>query len=137
MSYAMAAALQEAVFQRLSGDTELGLLVGGAIYDALPAGPLPKTYVAMGQEEAQVRDDATGAGAWHRFTLSVVTKDAGFHGAKEVAAALCDALVDADLTLARGRLVALQFFRARARREGNGGIRRIDLTFRARVEDSA
>ena len=34
----VAAALQEAVYQRLSGDAALAALVGGAIYDALPPG---------------------------------------------------------------------------------------------------
>jgi len=81
-------------------------------------------------------NDGTGGGAWHRVTLSVVTSEAGFHGAKEVAAAINDALTDAQLSLSRGRLTALHFYRARARREGTGDVRRIDLTFRARVDDT-
>ena len=56
--------------------------------------------------------------------------------AKAVAAAISDTLVDADLTLSRGRLVGLWFERATARRSGTAGsARRIDLRFRARVED--
>lgn len=136
MSYGIAAALQEAVYQKLSGDAPLAALVGGAVYDALPAGTLPPTYVALGPEDAQARDDGTGRGAWHRFTVSVVTDGAGFHAAKQVAAAISDALSGADLTLSRGRLAALHFHRARARREDRGNLRRIDLTFRARVEET-
>ena len=136
MSYGMAAALQEAVFQELSSDAALAALVGGAVYDALPAGILPQTYVTLGPEDARQRDDGTGHGAWHQFIVSVVTEGAGFHMAKEVAAAISDALVDADLNLSRGRLVALNFNRARARREDQGEMRRIDLTFRARVEET-
>lgn len=136
MSYAIAAALQEAVYQKLSGDVALGALVGGAIYDALPAGNLPQTYVALGPEDVQARDDGSGAGAWHRFIVSVVTDSAGFHGAKQVAAAVSDALDEAQLSLTRGRLVALHFYRAKARREGRGDLRRIDMTFRARVEET-
>ena len=56
--------------------------------------------------------------------------------AKTVAGIVSDALVTADLSLERGRLVALHFDRARAAREGTGDLRRIDLTFRARVEDT-
>ncbi len=136
MSYASAAALQEAVYQKLTGDAALSALVGGAIYDALPEGSLPATYVALGPEEVRERGDGTAGGAWHRFTVSVVTAEAGFHAAKQVAAAIGDALLGADLTLTRGHLAALNFDRARARREGTGALRRIDLTFRARIDDT-
>ena len=136
MSYGMAAALQEAVFERLSGDAGVTALVGGAVYDALPSGAVPKTYVVLGPEDTRVRADGSGQGAWHRFTVSVVSDGTGFHAAKAVAGAVSDALVDADLSLSRGRLVALHFWRARARREGSGNLRRVDLTFRARVEET-
>lgn len=136
MSYAMAAALQEAVFARLSGDAGVTALVGGAVYDALPSGTVPALYVVLGQEDARARADGSGLGAWHRFTVSIVSDGTGFHAAKQVAAAVSDALVDADLSLSRGRLVALHFWRARARREGSGNLRRVGLTFRARVEET-
>lgn len=136
MSYAVSAALQEAVYQRLSSDVTLTGLVGSAIYDALPGGTLPATYVTLGPEDVRARSDRTGHGAWHRFTVSVITEAAGFHAAKEVAAAISDALVDADLTLARGRMAGLHFYRAKAQREGTGSMRRIDITFRARVDDT-
>ncbi len=136
MSYAGTAALQEAVYLRLTTDTALSALVGGAIYDALPAGTLPDIYVTLGPEDARDRSDKTGGGAWHRFIISVVTENAGFHGAKQVAAAINDALVGAEMTLSRGRLAGLYFHRARARRESPGQLRRIDLTFRARVDDT-
>jgi len=47
-----------------------------------------------------------------------------------------DALLDATLILSRGTLVSLNFYRARARRVQDADMRRIDLRFRARVEDS-
>lgn len=137
MSYGVAAALQSAVYQRLLADAEVNALVGAAVYDALPAGDLPETYVSIGPEEVRDRSDKDGAGALHRFAVSVVTERAGFGGAKTVAAAVSDALVNADLSLGRGRLVGLWFERAVARRAGKAGrVRRIDLRFRARVEDS-
>lgn len=135
MSYAMAAALQSAVFQRLSADAVVTALVGARIHDAVPKGSLPDLYVALGPEKVVDASDKTGLGAWHDFVVSVISEDAGFQTAKEVSAAICDALIDAELPLSRGRLVALFFRRARAQHE-KAGRRRIDLTFRARVEDS-
>jgi len=137
MSYAMAAALQAAIYQKLLADPVVGSFVGSAIYDAAPAGERPETYVSLGPEEVRDRSDTSGHGADHRFTVSVVTDAAGFGAAKSAAGAICDALQDADLALARGRLVGLWFDRATARRSGKAGrARRIDLRFRARVEDN-
>ncbi len=136
MSYAMAAALQAAIYDHLRADPGVSALVGAAVYDALPVGDLPATYVVLGAEE--VRDASSGAvgGAEHRITISVVTEVAGFTAAKAVAVAISDALEDATLSLSRGRLVGLWFHRARARRAGPAGReRRIDLRFRARVDD--
>ncbi|MCA0873655.1 DUF3168 domain-containing protein [Seohaeicola saemankumensis] len=137
MSYAMAAPLQEAVYQHLTSDAGLNALIGGAIYDALPAGPVPETYVSLGPEEVRDRSDASGAGALHRFTVSVVSEAEGFAAAKAIAAAIGDALLNGTLVLSRGRVVGLWFERASARRTGRAGqVRRIDLRFRARVEDN-
>ena len=137
MSYGVSAALQAAVYQHLLADAGVGDLAGGAIYDALPPGELPGTYVTLGPEEVRGASDGTGSAAWHRFTVSVVTDAAGFGAAKTLAGAICDALEDAPLTLVRGRLVGLWFERASARRTGSARqVRRIDLRFRARVEDN-
>lgn len=136
MSYAIAAALQTAVYQRLSADAVLATLVGTAIYDALPSGSVPPIYVALGPEIARDKSDKTGAGAEHEFTVSVITDAAGFATAKDVAGAVSDALVDAPLVLSRGALVALNFYRAVAARIGTSDQRRINLIFRARVDAS-
>ena len=134
MSYASSSALQAAVYQRLMADSALDALVGSAIYDAVPPGTLPDTYVSLGPEDARDRSDKTGSGAEYDFTVSVVSDAAGFQTAKALAEAVSDALVGADLTLARGQLVELWFLRARARRVGAADQRRIDLWFRARVD---
>lgn len=136
MSYAVSAALQSAIYEALINDTALTGLVGMNIFDAVPAGNVPNLYVALGAETVLDRSHKTGHAAEHRLVLSVVTDQAGFQTAKEVAAAIGDALLPADLTLSRGRLVSLTFLRASARREGTGQLRRIDLTFRALVEDA-
>lgn len=135
MSYAMASALQHAVYQCLTGDVTVTGLVGNNIFDAVPSGTVPALYVALGGEKARDASDATGGGAWHEFTISVVSESAGFVQAKTTAGAISDALVDAPLVLSRGRLVGLHFRRATAARVGTGDTRRIDLTFRARVAD--
>ena len=45
-----------------------------------------------------------------------------------------DALETAGITLDRGHLAGLWFLRARARRAENGAGRRVDMTFRARID---
>jgi len=134
MSYAIGAALQGAVYQRLQGDVVLSDLVGAAVYDAVPAGTVTGTYVSLGPEDARDASDKTGDGAVHDFIVSVITDEAGFQAAKQVAEAISDALLGADLELSRGHVVGLWFLKAKARRVDKGATRRIDLTFRARVE---
>jgi hypothetical protein len=135
MSYGTSGALQAAIYQKLLADTAVQALVGAAIYDAPPSGILPATYVTLGAEDVRQAADAGGAGAWHDITVEVHSDAAGFATAKAVAGAVCDALDNAALVLARGRLVGMRFHRARARRMGTGDRRRIDLRFRARTED--
>jgi len=135
MSYGMAAALQQAVFARLSADAAVQAVVGGDVYDSLPTGTLPTTYVLLGEEDARARGDVTARGAEHEFMVGVFSDAAGFASAKQAAVAVSDALVDAPLSLARGQLVSLDFLRARARRGRAPGARRIELWFRARLED--
>ncbi|MBK6466754.1 MAG: DUF3168 domain-containing protein [Rhodobacter sp.] len=130
MSYGAAAALQIAVYQRLSGATALA---GVAIYDAVPPSPAG-TFVLVGPEEVRDASDKSGAGAEHRLAISVISDGTGFLTAKTIAAAISDDLTGAALVLARGSLVSLLFLRASARRIDEGEVRRIDLTFRARIE---
>lgn len=136
MSYGVSGALQAAVYGRLVGDAVLTALVGDKIYDALPSGVLPPLYVALGPEKVRDSGDGTGSGAWHEFQIAVVTSGAGFQAAKEAAGAVSDALHQSRLSLSRGRLIGLWFHKARATLEP-GGLRRVDLTFRARVADAA
>jgi hypothetical protein len=135
MTYGVAAALQTAVYQRLAADADLVALVGTDIFDAVPAGALPSLYVVLGSEDARDASDKTGGGALHQFTITVVTESAGFARAKAAAAAVSDALVDAPLSLSRGSLVSLNFYKAKAARVGSGAVRQINLIFRARVAD--
>lgn len=134
MSYGISAALQEAVYARLLGSAQLTEIVGSAVYDELPPGPMPSLYVALGLEKVRDASDVATAAARHDFTVSVVTESAGFQTAKAAAGAVSDTLNGGAMTLGRGHLVGLWFRQARATRE-SGGLRRIDMTFRAHVED--
>lgn len=134
MSYAVTAALQEAVYEKLTMDSAVAMLSDGAIYDALPPGPVPSIYVSLGPERVRDASDVVGDGAVHDFSVTVVTDGAGFHTAKTLAAAISDALTDADMTLSRGSLTGLNFLRARARRVGDG--REIEVWFRAMIDSS-
>ena len=130
MSYGAAQALQAAVYQDLAAAPALA---GVAIYDAVPPGPAG-TFVLVGPEEVRDASDKTGQGAEHLLAISVISDAFGFQTAKAIAGAITDRLAGADLALSRGRLVSLLFQRASARRIDEGDVRRIDLTFRARVE---
>lgn len=131
MSYAAAAALQAAVYGVLAADPGLA---GVAVVDAVPPGAGAGTFVLIGPEEVADASDRSGAGAEHRFVVSVISDATGFLTAKTVAATVCDVLVDAAPAMTRGRIVGVRFVKAVARRLEDGDVRRIDLTFRARVE---
>ena len=131
MSYAAAAALQAALYSRLSAYPALN---GVSIVDAVPPGTAPGTFVIIGPEQALDQSDTSGAGAEHRFEVAIVSDATGFLMAKTVAGAVSQALVDAPLSLGTGRLVSIRFLRATARRLDEGSARRIDMTFRARIE---
>ncbi len=130
MSYGAAAALQAAIYQRL-----VAQIAGVPVFDAPPDGAGAGTFVLIGPEDVADASDKSGNGADHRLSISVITDAAGFLAAKAVAGAVSDALVGAALTPTRGRVVSLRFVRAVARRLNEGEARRIDMTFRARVQD--
>ncbi len=134
MSYGSAVALQAAVYARLTSDPGLAALVGPAIYDQVPAGNLPETYVSLGVEEMRARRDASGAIAEHDIALSVVSSASGFAQAKAVAGAAAVALEAPGLVLDAGRLMDLRFLSARARRVRDADVRRIEVRFRARID---
>lgn len=137
MSYAATAALQSAVYQALRNSEALADLVGDAIYDAMPVAAPAGTYVSLGPEEVRDAGDMTAAGARHDFIVSVLsgTDEAnGFGAVKEVAVAVSETLETTEITLDRGHLAGLWFLRATARRAENGAGRRVDMTFRARID---
>ncbi|MDK8872858.1 DUF3168 domain-containing protein [Paracoccus sp. SSJ] len=137
MSYRGTAALQAAVYRALREDGALGALVGDAIHDAMPVTPPAGIHVSLGPEEVRDAGDMTAPGAVHDFVVSVLSGAevaGGFGAVKAAAVAVSEALENAEMALDRGRLAGLWFLRARARRAENGAGRRVDLTFRARID---
>ena len=130
MTYRAAAALQGAVFQRL---TTWGGLSSVQVVDALPPGTGTGTFILLGPEQANDESDGSGAGVAHQFVVSIISDAAGFMAAKAAAGEVSLALCGADLALQVGVLVDLTFVRAVAKRLNTGESRRIDLTFRARI----
>ena len=131
MSYQAAAALQTAIFSQLNS---FPALLGVNIVDAMPSGTSPGTFVLIGPEQVLDQSDKTGAGAEHRFEVSVISDATGFMTAKQVAAAISEALLGGGVTLSVGILVSISFLKATARRLDQGLTRRIDMVFRARIE---
>lgn len=138
MSYLAACDLQASVWRVLREDAALGALVGDAIFDAMPVTAPSGPYVALGAEDMADAGDATARGARHDFVVSVVEGgEAGGFGAVKAAAEAAVAALDGAMPALDGpgaRLVGIWFQRARARRAEQGGARRVDLTFRARVD---
>ncbi|RDW11681.1 DUF3168 domain-containing protein [Paracoccus thiocyanatus] len=137
MSYLGTAALQAEVYRVLRGDGALRDLVGDAIYDAMPVAAPAGVHVSLGPEEVRDAGDMTGGGAVHDFVVSVLSgaeAAGGFGAVKAAAVAVSEALEGGEMVLERGHLAGLWFLRARARRVENGAGRRVDLTFRARID---
>lgn len=137
MSYAAAVALQGAVYQQLQNDVALAEIVGDAVFDAMPVDAPSGVFVSLGPEEAKDAGDMTAPGSQHDFVVSVLSgtdESAGFGAVKAAAVAVTEALEQGGLMLDVGHLAGLWFLRAKARRVENGAARRVDLTFRARID---
>lgn len=132
MTYALAAPLQAAVFARLVDDPALA---GVPVFDAAPEGAVAPVYVVLGAEDVRDRSDKTGRAAQHRFVLTVAGDGGGFHALKETAAAI-EVALGAGLVLTRGRVALMRFERAVARRDRDGTRRRVEMTFRALLDDN-
>ncbi|NNU81908.1 DUF3168 domain-containing protein [Halovulum dunhuangense] len=137
MSYALSEALQAAVYARLTGDAALQELVGGAIHDAPPPlepGSEPPLLVTLGEERVRDASTKTSVGAVHDFAVTVHARTEGFSRPKAAAAAVCDALLSVPLVLSQGHLVDLRMLHIRAERGRGTGPRRVELRFRAVLE---
>lgn len=138
MSLVLSGELQGAIYAALTGDTALVALVGSEIYDApLPVGgALPSgEHVTLGEEIVKPFGSITSSGGVHDFDVVLHSTANGFAAAKLVAAAVSDVLVDANLSIAGGHLVSLRFIKAKAKRGIAPELRRVEMRFRAVIED--
>ena len=126
--------LQSAIYDALTNDATITSLVGTDIYDARPSGTLPDTFVLIGEESVFDRSDKTHSAAIYAVRISVVTTASGFGGAKSIAAAICNVVEESNLTLSSANLRRVEFRRAFARRNRSGTERKIELLFRAFIE---
>ncbi len=139
MSLALSGELQGAVYTALANDAALMALVGNEIYDApLPSGgALPEgEHVTLGEETVKPFNTMTSRGAVHDIDIFVHSTASGFSAAKDVIRAIGDVLDDSTLSLASGNMVRLHFLKARARRGVAPELRRVELRFRAVLEEN-
>ncbi|ARO14273.1 hypothetical protein BVG79_00921 [Ketogulonicigenium robustum] len=128
MSYTLSLALQQALFTRLTTTDGLSL----PVHDALPSGTVPPLYIAIGPEDVESLATPDGPITLHQVKISVIATGGGFGTAKGIAAQIITALT-APLELPAGHASA-PLFQAATAKSTTGADRRIDLTFRIRLE---
>lgn len=135
MSYMHSASLQKALYSALTSSSELNGLISGHVFDAMPSGTLPDLFVSLGAETVQDISDKTAMASLHDVTISVITTYSGFLEAKIVASAIGKVLLSHGIELDQAHLTYLNFQRANARRDTDSQTRRIDMVFRARIDN--
>lgn len=140
MTYALAWPLQEALYALLTSDPGCVAFLGTRVHDAPPPfGDEAETeglYAVLGDEEARDWSTASGAGAVHQVRIDIYAARHSFDEVKRAAGAVSDAVLSADFTLPRGRVICATFVDAKTRRAENDALRRIELRFRVTIEDT-
>lgn len=136
MSMMFSAPLQRAIFERLNGAEALSA-VRGRIYDDAPHrsrenGSEP--YVTIGDESVTPWNTSTEQGAVHRAVIRVYAPQRGFLPVKILAGLIAELLCTDPPAPDRGALISAEFTGAETRREENGALRRVDLSFRFVIE---
>tara|TARA_R110002096_G_scaffold139147_6_gene293319 strand:- start:60 stop:470 length:411 start_codon:yes stop_codon:yes gene_type:complete len=135
MSFIYSAALQSAIYTALTNAAPISTLIGSNVFDAVPSGTVADTYILLGEEKVFSRSDFSSDATRHDVVVNVVSTANGFSDAKMVASEICKVLDGAALTLSVGNLRRLQFRSAKSRRDTGAAERRIDLIFRALVDE--
>ena len=130
-------ALQQAVFARLTSDSALIALLGGArVYDDVPVrAAFP--YVAFAPGSARDWSAGDEAGTEHAVVLHVWSRASGRKETLAVIEALRAALHDAALSLTDHRLINLRHETSDVRRETDGETYQGIVRFRAVTEPAA
>ncbi len=127
-------ALQEAVFDTLSGDATLATLLGGAnVFDGVPRNQ-PAPYVHLGELTARDWSTSTEAGTEITFAVVAWSRTEGRSEGLAIADRAVALLHDAALTLDGWRLVNLRHLSTETARVEKPEGRRTVARFRARVE---
>lgn len=138
MTMAYSAPLQQALYQRLTTAPALSALVG-RVYDDAPhrsRETSAEPYATLGEEIVRPWTTATERGASHDVVISVHAPRRGFLTVKSLAALITDTIETDPPVLIGGAIITHEFTGARTRREEQGAMRRIDLTFRFVIEDA-
>ncbi len=126
-------ALQKALVATLVADDGVGALVADRIFDAAPRNAgFP--YLSLGETRAADWSTGTEAGAEHRLTLHVWSRQRGKRESFEIMAAVEAALHDQPLALDGQALVNLRLEFADARRDPDGITWHGAMRFRAVTE---
>jgi hypothetical protein len=129
-----AAALQQAIFAKLSADAATLAALGGArIYDDVPA-RVAFPFLTFGQSSERDWSTGTDEGYEHLITLHVWSRAHGRKETEAVIAAARAALHDQALTLSGHRLINLRHEFSEARRENDGETFHGIARFRAVTE---
>lgn len=121
--------LQQAIYAALTTDTALAALVDD-IYDHVPANAA-FPYVAIGETESVPWGAKDFSGMEHTLTLNVWSRYKGRKEAKQIMAAIHDALHEAALSVTGQTLVNLRFKSAGTRLESDGVTRHAVVRYRA------
>ena len=136
MSFQSSQALQKAVFGHLSSDPSITNIVGGAIFDAAPPNQTYGTYITLGDEDVRAQQGFDTVITTHKFRISVITNQGGFASAKDLAGRVSDRLTNAELALETGQLIDMHLETARAYKTKGNTARKVDLSFKALIENS-
>ncbi|MEM8756035.1 MAG: DUF3168 domain-containing protein [Pseudomonadota bacterium] len=138
MTMSLSAPLQLALYERLTTAPALASLQGRVYDDAPHRNRETSTdpYVTIGEESVRPWNTATDFGAIHDAVVSVHAPRRGFLDVKALAATIAEVIVTDPPAPERGRIVCHEFVAARTRREEQGALRRIDVTFRFVIEDA-
>lgn len=128
--------LQFAINARLLADAALTQLVGGRIFDRVPAdAQLP--YIQIG-EATKSRDHMSCVRSWTLYpSVHVWSDDVGFGEANRIMGAVSECLDGAPLQLATLRLVLLVEYKSQVFRDADGLTSHGVLEFKAVIEKRA
>jgi hypothetical protein len=126
--------LQKAIVAVLKASTELAALVGDRIYDRPPTGAV-MPYVSLGAEDWTQTDVSCIRSHEGAVQVDAWSTAVGKPEAKRIAAAVQDALHEADLTLDTAGLVEFTHRITRYFIEGDGLTTHAAMDFRAFTEE--